>query len=234
MEVFRGIVNENEFRIRVSESVLPLIFESGDIKSQIETGTSNGMNDIDERKRISKVMFQHDGDLADDEYEKYGYLDNGTHEDMAWWYGDLDIVLKKDNLMNRTTFTLGDSLDYLTETPSFINNPLFTASGINQAKNEARAEWFLEHMNSLKTDGRYLDDDDGYAELQYHGKVTVKDIEYISLPSDWENNPVHKPIVDLITDNGFKIKYNNHNHTRQDALGIRPYRGDKKIVRRTP
>lgn len=201
-------IQKAEFRIRVSETAMQGILNSGEIWNQLQVGTSNGAYDPERRRDISDLMFRHDGDLEDADYEKYGYLSDGT-TDAADWYGDFDIVLKKDRMMDRTTITYGDSLDFDAICPSFVSNPQFISSGDRM---HGDAYDFMQRAKNLRDTGKFYDRGDGYAELQYHGKVTLNDIEYISLPKSWENGVPSRfaNIVERLLDEGFKIKFNNH------------------------
>ena len=49
----------------------------------------------------------------------------------------------------------------------------------------------------------------GYAELQYHGNVTLDDIDHISVPKFWRGNPSHTEAIRAIESYGIKITYDD-------------------------
>ncbi len=201
-------INKSDFRIRVTPKAMRGILDSGEVWNQMQTGTSKGMYDPDERRDISRRLFGHDGNLADEEYEKYGYLSDGQPE-VAYWYGDFDIVLKKDALMDRTTITFGDSLDFDVRYPSYVNNPRWVSSGEGMY---ATPKEFRERAERLLQYGKFYPGGDGYAELQFHGKVTVNDISHISMPRSWEFSKTieQRRIVNRLEKEGIEIRYDAH------------------------
>jgi len=104
-------------RIRVpSELTLKNIFEDGKFKTQLEVGSSCGCYNPDLRKKLSHKLFGTDiKSTPNSQYEVYGYLGNTNFVGEARNYplrnyGDTIVTLNKENLLPRTTFTLGDSL----------------------------------------------------------------------------------------------------------------------------
>ena len=205
LKAIREYIDKGDFRIRVTKRAMNGILDSGEIMNQMQVGDSRGYYDPDERRYISQRLFGHDGNLANEEYEKYGYLSDGQ-TDAAYWYGDFDIVLKKDALMDRTTMTLGDSLDYNVEYPSFVSNPQWISSGRGKY---ADPGYFNEKAHNLLLTGKFEDDYDGYLELQFHGKLTTNEIDHISMKESWKNDPPAgmRDIIEKIENTGIKIKY---------------------------
>ena len=207
LDAIQKYINKSDFRVRVSKFAMEGILDSGEIWNQMQTGTSDGMYDPDERRDISQRLFGHDGNLADEEYEKYGYLSDGQ-TDAAYWYGDFDIVLKKNSVIDRTTMTLGDSLDYDARYPSFISNPQWVSSGSGFYMDPAE---FRDKAENLLRTGKFYNDYDGYLELQFHGKLTLNDISHISMPRSWEYPSANElNIIRRIQEAGIPIKYDAH------------------------
>lgn len=208
MKAIQAYIDKSDMRIRVTKRAMLGILSSGEVWNQMQSGTSRGAYDPEERRRLSKKMFGHDGDLEDAEYEKYGYLSDGQ-TDAADWYGDFDIILKKNEMLPRTTMSLGDTLDYSVDYPSFLSNPQFISSGEGMRTDAYRFQRRAEHL--LRT-GKYYDSGDGYAELQFHGSVTLADIDHISMPRGWKDNPpsYQRETIRALEDAGFKITYDAH------------------------
>ena len=204
----REAVDKLEFRRRINERTVGKILDSGLIKNQFETQTSMGVHDNDMRKEFSQTAFQYDEDLAPADYEKYGYLGNGDYP--AFGYGDMDIVFKKDALMDRTTITYGDSLFPILR-PSRVTNPgiasLYGSRGYDaDYMRDTEAERFKQDAYNLATTGK---NSWGYAELQYHGLLTTNDIDHFSVPKYWKDNPSHEATIRRIEAAGFKVTYDD-------------------------
>lgn len=203
-------IEKNEFASRTSAKNVYDILESGRFKSQIESGHSNGVLDIDKRKSVANQLFAYGEELniKNNEYEIYGYLDNSPRAGM---YGNCRIVFKKENLIDRTTFTVGDSLEmYEAGADPFatlVNKPDIVSYGTRQFSDSVpnapqRLKEIQRDFGSLKENG-YLSDGN-YLELQFHGGVTINDIEYIQVSkSDAKASEIEK----IANEKGVKIKW---------------------------
>ena len=159
-----------------------------------------------ERLDFSKEVYGHNGDLAPEEYENYGYLGNGSAA--ADSYGDLDIVFKKDALFDRTTISFGDSLQG-NLMPSFVSNPGI-ASFLKKGKTFLTAQdarKFLKASQELLNTG--YPSELGYAELQFHGLLTNDAIDHFSVPKFWKGDPQHEATIKEIESYGFKVTYDD-------------------------
>ena len=139
----------------------------------------------------------------------------------AGQYGRIRITFKKSSLQKRTTFTIDDSLDNALDemiVAGDVNNPRIGGiedrkvsriiAGLKDLKEKGTLAKTAADFNSTMIElfRRPL-----YVELQYHGDVTTKDIEKISIPRTelellkiegvTENTP-HKDIQKM-----FKDKY---------------------------
>lgn len=208
-EYLRRAVEKLEFRRRINESTVKKILSSGRIMNQFETKTSMGAEDLDARDYFTRTAFQYDGALAPSDYEKYGYLGSPDSVSAAS-YGDLDIVFKKDTMIDRTTMTLGDSL-YDVLYPSWVSNPhVISKYG---AEWEAPDRLTVNQARTFYVDAKNLYETGSfgwqYAELQFHGEVTLNDIDHFSVPKTWRNNPSHEATIQQIQSAGFTVTYDN-------------------------
>lgn len=212
MKQVTDAVEKFDFSTRTdSESVLHIL-KDGRFKSQIETEASHGVLDITKRKNTTSRLFTmgEEREFSSDSYEIYGYLDNASRASM---YGDCKIVLKKENLLERTTFTVGDSLELIESGAdpfaSLVTNPSFSSWGQNvfsgsipnapQQLDRIRGDFSSIAKTGHLSSGNYV-------ELQFHGGVSVVDIDYISLS---RNAPNAKEIEELAKKAGVKIKWTN-------------------------
>ena len=204
-------VDKNEFSSRTDALSIMGILSDGRMKTQIETGKTHGYKDRDKRIQASNDMFN-GGDpmnINDDEYEIYGYLGNAKRADM---YGDCRIVFKKDQVIDRTTLTIGDSLEQRAsgawQVPTMATDPKILSYNVNPFESEYYTpKETLKHTDdifkSIRETGCVNSSGD-YVELQIHGGVSLSDIEYIEVPaSDWR-----RPVIEtLAKKNGVSIKW---------------------------
>ena len=201
------LINPN--KMEISSDAIIKILEDGRFKTQIETGASHGYLDIGKRKSATRTLFAggESIDVKDTDYEIYGYLDKAERANM---YGNCRIVLKKDNLIDRTTVTVGDSLELIATgadpTGTLANSPkiysygdVFSTSVPNAPQRLAEVR---KDFESIKENGHLSSG--GYVELQFHGGVKATDIEYIEVSHADANA---KQIADLAEKKGVKIKW---------------------------
>lgn len=159
-------------------------------KSQIETHTSGGCKDVYLRKRMSKKLFGHDGSIASTEYEKYGVLitkDLAKSLKAAEWYGSsgggkVVYRLKKSTMLQRTTYTLSDSLNTRANCAGSLADPSLAGCRYdNKLQYMSNMQLRIDTLKGYKdgTDLCTSGYSDGYFELQFHGQVTADDIESI-------------------------------------------------------
>lgn len=199
-DFMKEFINNNDFCMRVPSRVLKTILDDGRFKNQFETHSSKGLLDYEARKKATKALFDSDiAKLKDSEFEKYGYLgpkdttfDYLQAKHLAGQYGRIRVTFKKSSLQKRTTFTIDDSLGRALSKSLIagdVNNP--GIGGIENRKVSrliARLKHLKEKSPLAKTAADFnstmieLFDRPFYVELQYHGDVTTKDIEKISIP----------------------------------------------------
>ena len=71
---------------------------------------------------------------------------------------------------------------------------------------------FRNKAERLYQTGRFEDDYDGYAELQFHGRLTLADIDHISMPKSWKYNPPsdQQDVIAKLKNAVIKITYDAH------------------------
>jgi hypothetical protein len=173
--------DKNEMAIRTTPEGLSGILDSGRIKSTYETGKRDkeylkGRSDLEWR------YYGVDKDIDPKHRPIYGYLKGWRKSDKnagEFRYGDIDLVLKKDSLKDRTTYTFGDSLNYFgSKTARFNQTPTHKLMRTTQIGNKY----------NLKD----IDSDIEYIELQFHGGVSVKDIDHVVIPDNTPWDVVNK------------------------------------------
>lgn len=195
---------QNAFQIRVPNcDIMQKIIRAGRFKTQMETGKSvGGVTVVETRKEFTKRKFGADVDtLPDDMYEIYGYISHGdlvkesapdSHiGNSIAQYGRIIVKLKKDRLKNRTTAVIGDSLSRRNDTnAAWLDRMDYQSVGINVRANviknaylynkakEANSENVSEFLDYEKM---MQDNQICYTELQFHGQVTLDDIESVTL-----------------------------------------------------
>lgn len=185
------------------------IFSSGRFKNQFETSMSGGKYDPEGRRALSDEYFYDIGPDADRgkynlyvpniEREKYGYLRRPKKlrdEDDVDFYDEYDIRFKP-GIRKRMTVTNSDSFDnwrsgyILHGTPIVSDDPETYINWVAAPENfdtnfDGNPNWANEEMF-----GKVLDDlktyqrptprfrSSRYIEAQYHGPLTVDDIQSI-------------------------------------------------------
>ena len=190
-----NLINENNLGMCVPLKNLKEIIESDKIKNQLELNIEiHGTTES--RKESIKYLFGVTENIKEEDYPKFGFiLDKDplrhmlTDTNIFYQYGNIILILKKENLINRTTMTLGSSLDfkaYLNKVPMKLTNPNIYCI------EEQHQKYFYELINNgkltTKLPGRMSKvlEEKGIVisnyELQYHGEITFsKDIEKVCL-----------------------------------------------------
>lgn len=195
--------------------------------SQIETGTG-GMGaavNREKRKDASKTYFGESKSTADHDYEKYGYLEHANDDDArGTFYGPVMFQFKRDNVKDRVTYTMGDSLNMVRSSGACAGyaGDAPTIEGISTASHGSVKGWLKEYKRYkageitakelFSTVRRGLENN--YIELQYHGELTIKDVEKICFQeSDMKSifsglKPERrKSVIKTLKDNNIKMLY---------------------------
>ena len=191
----------SDVTIRVPEDVVQQILADGEIKTQFETGTSRGALNHDVRRANEMTQFGLDPfQTAANDRPVYGYVDvdgaNDMRENKAATqleanaynryltlsqYGNVRVVLK-DHVKDRTTFTVGDSLD----------NAARSSPMAEPAMDSWAGEYNLpKDLTPIRgATSPVFEDTRRYVEAQVHGGVHVTDIAYIVVPSGSDLGPM--------------------------------------------
>lgn len=215
-QTMRGIFEKNDFCMRLNKNVLPLIAESK-FMNQFETGNAPLGLTFNQRRAVAKKMFTILEDAEGSEYEKYGFLgsknpkdDFKDDENFTGDYGDSIVRFKKRDLMHRTTFTIGDSLfncmhDDVRSSP--VVNPQIASIQRGHVNEVIYGLNVVENANAEKS---YLDIQaltrQKYVELQYHGNLTIDDVESVTFNKKTTNvnNPEVRKIIAMLKERGIK------------------------------
>ena len=165
-------VANSDVRIRVPTDILYAIMggerggETG-VQNQFQTGTSGGLLDEGRVNAESRLFFG-TTDKEPEERPIYAYL--GNPKDPPPWvdqYGDAVLVLK-DSVRDRTTFTLGDSFNIDNGLPI----PLSQAGSLGYLAADQRVDPtdVTNWANGMGGD---------YVEAQVHGGVQPSDIDHV-------------------------------------------------------
>lgn len=192
--------------VRVSPRVLSLITNGdGRFKTQFETGTSNGLFSPEGRKKVEKDLFGAPYDLPDNQRPIYGLLD-GSHgqTDRGRWYGSVKVRLKKDRIKDRTTISIGDSLDYgaagmrITDPDTtVVPDDILSANDISKI-----------HERS-------------YTEFQVFGGVTLGDVERVDIVQYDISGPEIIKVLERLESMGIEVRIWNELDNGTEGKGIR-------------
>ena len=211
-KVMETIIADSELRMRVpGQTIMEKILDSGKFKTQMETNTSNGMLDLDTRKRASQYLFGTDTrNTPNDMYEIYGYIGEkdiiaDARNAHASQYGDIIVTFKKE-LRERTTFTIDDSL-------SIGLHDDAVASRITDIEAVNGMDRKLKRVAALPKDERNVEmavNNLGvsYIEAQYHGGLNIDMIESVHIDgsgSDDNSKVFNKGILAKLKAIGIKV-----------------------------
>ena len=181
----REMLRHAEPCVRCERNVLKEILDDGRIKNQHEAKSSAGYFNPKKREDIERSWFGY-GSEPRAEWPVYGYLaDQGEdgfvaeigHDkagDGLIQYGEIVVRLKPE-ILDRTTYTFGDSLnengfDRAELAPAPVNAPHWTAGDLRVDRGEFISDVLTPHGNIP------------YVEAQFHGGVSTKDIAEVILP----------------------------------------------------
>ena len=201
----------SSYQIRVPNcKIMGLIMQSGRFRTQVENVVSyGGTNDSESRKQFTSDKFGSDKNLLPNtDYEVYGYLSHGDYvkecrmEDKhnmvgtgVGQYGQIIVTLKKDRMKYRTTTTDCDSLDAYNSAHPILMEDKKDSSILKQM---SKMEVLQESMRYKKKKEAGEDVSDmlsfdhlletggnSYLELQFHGGVSLEDIESVTLNANY-------------------------------------------------
>lgn len=209
-DFLKEAVDTLQFCMRCHLKNLPKIIEDDRFKQALEDGADQGptFGGATARKEAIKCLFGINPDrLKAGDFPKFGYLTNAHdgqelffNASMSHQYGAVMVVFKKENLLHRTTLTVGNSINFGAATrlvPTMADNILPTCiQGLPNPKapvgTPGGPRLYMEIANLLLTGklaasnvermGENFDDAPGleYLELQYHGPLSLsRDVEAV-------------------------------------------------------
>lgn len=184
---FIDALEDTEARVRINELSLKKVLDDGRFKTQFEVPVSGGGYNPDIRRKFEREFFGLSDDLPDEDRPIYGYLskaDKGPSDYRSLdQYGDIDVVLK-DDVRERTTMTIGDSMadnerallrgnDDVSTVPTPLNDPDLDSTDIVTQTRLAD-----DQITDLTEQTR------DYAEIQVHNGVSTDDIDRVIFSED--------------------------------------------------
>lgn len=194
VKVFTAKLNNSPLVINFSTKHLPKIAKDSHYRNQFETGHSSGYYHKQTRAEWESNLFSDTyGKSTKNGFDrpKYGNLMIGRSPQFS--YGEAYFILK-DNVKDRTTFTLGDS-----------GNEKFSSDHVYSFKYALSSyEKMHDTIDPVETLTCY-----GYIEIQIHGPIRLdKDVETLYLPKR-PNSSGKYDIKDVnkLKSRGINIKY---------------------------
>lgn len=212
-DFLKAVVDSCDFCMCMSFDDLEKALKDDEIKEVSETNSSSTNGGLEVRREAILNLYNLDSTkYTSKEMPKYGIMvgkdrakDLIVDPDIFYHYGAAMIVFKKENLIDRTTMTVGSSLTFqesLLKTPTFVTDPKFICIKGLPKKPEMMLRGYFMGLNyfvdyvlgekGLKADypnsmAMLSDDMLGFEnfELQMFGKLTfskdVKEICYMNL-----------------------------------------------------
>jgi len=233
--IMAEVIKNSDLRIRVPDEItLKKILTDGRFKTQLEVHQTRGWYSPDSRRKLSNFLFGTDLQKTKDwEFEVCGYLGNkdfaGEINSYVKEYGDVIVTLKKENLFERTTFTLGDSLgicarnhydDWLAICASKLN-PIFTACGeckaIEIIKCKVKGKDKITPADLILTPEEHYHYGIPYIEAQYHGGLFASEIKAVTFTG---NKPprLDEELIQLLK--AYDIQVNWFNQKTQQPVDL--------------
>lgn len=206
----KQVVDTCEFCLCMPFDGLEKALADDEIKEMSETGTGATNGGIEVRREAMQNLYGLDSTkYTSKEMPKYGLLVGPEQDkdlikdpDVFYHYGQVMITFRKENIIDRTTLTVGSSLNFtesLLKTPTFVSDPKFICIKGMPKRPELGRKGFFMGLNFMvdfligekKLDPNYpnsmailADDMLGFEdfEIQIFGKLTfsedVKSIKY--------------------------------------------------------
>ena len=194
-DMLTDMFNTGAYRMNRSDNFEEIVF--GHFKNLLETGTSGGSAYMPGRRETGEVTFGHAYDIEPIDAEKYGFL--GVDDDVEYFgertaghYGGINFKFKKDRVAERTTYTFGDTLDsgrpiagYAGSHPTIEGLDALRAEDGKQSYNKIM-EMYKKYKAGNGTFSDFCDKvsdicRDGYIECQFHGMLTIEDVDSITM-----------------------------------------------------
>ena len=213
-KAIKEVIDNNDYCMRLTSQALKSVLADGKFKNQLEVGKSRGLYDPYTRRTVTNKLFGVNTDnLEDSDFEKYGYMDSkdkakALKNPGASGYGGILATFKRDRVANRTTFTVGDSLDGALG----IRQNLIAASTQNPRANGIEGYELRKYAGTAKRNRQALPTDaqefanhfrGEYFEIQYHGELTLEDVESITVSKNTYSR--NQALYDSLKDYGITL-----------------------------
>ena len=212
-EGIQAVVDSNAYSMRVNAKDLQSIINGG-FKNQFETKTSGGTLSRQTRMTASHRLFGNDASkMLDSEFEKYGYLGSmdfvtDYKTSASSQYGKTIVKFNKSKLKDRVTYTVDDSLGnamYGEVVGGKIGDEC-SISGVPIYNTDDLLEYFKESKWEDIDNADELAQLMGcrYWEIQYHGDLTIDDVESICFTKT-DRDKATAEIIKQLKDRGIKV-----------------------------
>lgn len=213
----KNIEENSAFLMRIPSTSIDNLVQKNKFMNLFESGNSGGVPNIEARMKVSKNLFGHNLDKESFvSSEKYGYLSSKDFlEDIDFFskrygtsqYGDIIISFNKDKIKDRITYTLDDSLlagaTRAVVSGDFKDNFSLGIDKYNLKKYYEVLKDLSENNDaiSLTKEIRKGNGFFRYIELQYHGNITLDDVNEICFTKDLPK----KDIIKILKDKNIKL-----------------------------
>ena len=200
-------VSASDFSMATTAESINSIIGEDKIKSFVQINWDSIKNSkrnkscIDRRWATSEIFNVDISELTASDYEKYGYLsckdkrqDIEDGSDVPFYYGNVIMNLKKENVIDRTTLTIGDSLNnrWKLGEKSVVPTPAICPRIVCIPGHSRKlTRLIFEHIKDRKTSPKHpnllnkiktKNWDLSYIELQIHGELSFeKDVESVHI-----------------------------------------------------
>ena len=187
--------------IQMSSDALEQILNQDRFSTLEELGSTvasftTGVNDNHEdwyrgvRLMAENLWFNYDNNTNPAERPVYGYMrpNNATKatDDAFKVYGDIRVELNRD-VLNRTTLSIGDSLNNTDTATPFNYGASMASTGFPQYKAIDQNDYYDDGSNGNYFSSKDFQSEFGYIEAQFHGGLDTADIAKVYLPKADEN-----------------------------------------------
>ena len=208
----KNIEENSDFLMRIPSTSIDNLVQKNKFMNLFESGNSGGVPNIEARMKVSKNLFGHNLDKESFvSSEKYGYLSSKDFlRDIEFFskrhgtsqYGDIIINFNKDKIKDRITYTLDDSLlagaTKAVVAGDFNKNLSLGIDKYNLKKyygvlkNLSESDDAISLTKEIKKENGFF----RYVELQYHGDITLDDVNEICFTKDLPEEDIIKILKD--------------------------------------
>ena len=208
----KNIEENSAFLMRIQSTSIDNLVKKNKFMNLFETGTSNGVPNTNARMIASKNLFGHNLDKESFvSSEKYGYLSSKDFlKDIEFFskrhgtsqYGGVIINFNKDKIKDRITYTLDDSLlagATKAVVPGDFNKNLSLGIDKYNLKKYYESLKSLSESDDAISLTKEIKKENGffrYIELQYHGDITLDDVNEICFTNDLPKEDIIKILKD--------------------------------------